>query len=807
MPIDKYLIWIPLFPLIGAAINLLVGRKLSRRAVHTVSVSAVLGSFIVTVFVLKALYQGWVVGHDGALGHSHVVKQVVFQWIAAGNVNINFGLMADNLTGVMLFVVTFVGFLIHVYSTGYMSHDTDYARFFGYLNLFTGAMLMLVLGDNLIVMFVGWEGVGLCSYLLIGFWYDKSGTKAFGLENANAGKKAFIVNRIGDLAFIVGMFILFAAAGTLDFAGLEQAAAAGKLSKAYGPFGLGPYTIAGVAALFLFIGATGKSAQIPLFVWLPDAMAGPTPVSALIHAATMVTAGVYMVARLNFIYMLTPTVMGIVALIGALTALFAATIGFAQNDIKKVLAYSTVSQLGYMFVGVGMGAYAAGIFHVFTHAFFKACLFLGAGAVIHALHDEQDIRKMGGLAGKLKYTMGTFLVSTLAIAGIFPFAGFFSKDEILWKAFSTLNASYGPTYSMVIYVLGMAAAFCTAFYMFRLFSLTFLGKTRMSSEDYAHIHAPGPAMVAPLIVLALFAAVIGFLGLPGVIGHGHYNFFHNWLGPVVDRGSAIAANLGIANRVFTETTMSHNAPFEWGLMALSFAVAVGSSWIAWKAYRDGPSQPIHNAMQKIGPIYRLVLDKYRIDELYFVLVVWPVKKLAWVLWRIIDFVVIDFMGVNIIGAKIVDLFGGAARRVQNGNLQHYVVGLLAGVAVIVFFISRPPAAFEVTPKKRQVNIGQTVTFNADNHVKADKRQLVYRWDLDGDHKWDVPKGGKWGTSTMVTRAYDKSGKKKVILEVRDKRWKTTRRFSRTILVVDPNAVKKPKAGKRGKQGGKKGGVH
>ena len=838
------LFWIPLLPLLGAAFNLIVGRKLSRRWVYTVGVGSVVASFVWVLFVLRYLYGHW----DAHAGTAGVIQQTVFDWINAGSVQIKFGLLADTLTGVMLLTVTFVGSLIHLYSTGYMAHEKDYARFFGYLNLFTAAMLVLVLGDNLVVLFVGWEGVGLCSYLLIGFWYDKSGTSQLGIANSNAGRKAFIVNRVGDLAFIIGMFVLFAAVGSLSFDQLKSAAELGLLSKllqvavplktigwilaalgllgaavafvknkdtwvvalsliavllgglalflGYGGKVLGPYTIAGVAALFLFIGATGKSAQIPLFIWLPDAMAGPTPVSALIHAATMVTAGVYMVARLNFIYMLTPTVMGVVALVGGVTALFAATIGFAQNDIKKVLAYSTVSQLGYMFIGVGVGAFAAGIFHVFTHAFFKACLFLGSGAVIHALHEEQDIRQMGGLSSKLRVTRLTFLVSTLAIAGIVPFAGFFSKDEILWKALTTTNPAWPSWFSALIWALGLLGAICTAFYMFRLYSLTFAGSYRGQLPEHK-IHEAPWTMASPLVVLAAGAAVLGFLGLPGFAG-AHSNFFHNWLAPTVDEGARIAGRLALAGGWVQPGHLAHNHAMEIALAALSVLIAAGSSYWAYRWYRFGPSPAAAALVAKIGPLYRVVSDKYRIDEVYGAVVVWPFRKLALLLWRVVDFLLIDQLGVNLIGARLWQFFGRIPQRLQNGSVQHYLVGLVAGLAVIVVWISRPPAEFAVRAASAgnrpmrtagiKVALDERVVFDARREVVADGRRLEYRWDFDGDGRWDFPvaAGEKAAFSPRPTASFQfkKAGTFSVVLEVRDTRWRTLRRISRKLEVAN-----------------------
>lgn len=792
---SSWLMWIPLLPLLGAAINLLVGRMRSRNFVHTIAIGSVLGALAITLYVVFGhIFPMWQAA--GGHGASPKISHEVFSWIVAGSVNIGFGLTVDTLTSVMLVTITFVGFLIHVYSMGYMDHDEDYARFFGYLNLFTGSMLILVLGDSLVVLFVGWEGVGLCSYLLIGFWYDKSGTEEFGWENSNAGKKAFIVNRIGDFAFIIGMFVIFYTVGSLRF---DDLAANAKTFLTTFPGT--SFTVAALAGLLLFIGATGKSAQIPLFVWLPDAMAGPTPVSALIHAATMVTAGVYMVARMNFMYMLTPGVMGIIALIGALTAFFAATIGFAQNDIKKVLAYSTVSQLGYMFVGVGMGAYAAGIFHVFTHAFFKACLFLGAGAVIHALHGQQDIRHMGGLKKKLPITHLTFLVSTIAIAGIPVFSGFFSKDEILWKAISTANPAYGTWFPYLIYVLGMAGAICTAFYMFRLYSLTFLGECRLSKEEEAKIHPPGPAMAMPLMVLAIGAAILGFLGLPGVIAHGHANFFHNWLHPVVGQGELFASTLMAKGSYAAPNHLSHSHALEWGLMILSALIAAGSSYVAYKMYNEGPSQWAAQFVRKWRNLHALIEAKYKIDELYDAIIIKPIKGLAWFLWKVIDVVFIDGLGVNIIGGRIAGLVGRLAQVFQTGNIQHYIIALLIGMSAVIFWVSKPPASFKVTAagyeQKHYVEPGAQVQFDATPAVKADQRELEYRWDFDGDGKWDVPADGKgWSSNPKTAFIYHKADRYRVVLSVRDKRWETITRKTLRLQVGTKKAIKeKRKHGK------------
>ena len=832
----KPLMWIPLLPFAGAAFNLLFGRKLPNPVVHSVACGGSLGSLGVVLGVVAGqLYPLWKAAH--AVGPDSVpqISNVLFQWITAGPVHINMALLLDPLSAVMVVTVTFVGSLIHIYSTGYMAHEEDYARFFGYLNLFTGSMLMLVLGDSLVVMFVGWEGVGVCSYLLIGFWYSKSGTEKAGDENSTAGKKAFIVNRIGDFAFILGMFLLFSTVGSLAFADLANNTEA--LRTTWNPFGSGVIlniflpgvgsliagqltglvmlvmvvgglwvairvpgfltrsagvlvflvgwvwsiyagfslpamplvSVAGVAGVLFLIGASGKSAQIPLYIWLPDAMAGPTPVSALIHAATMVTAGVYMVARLNFMYMLSPAAMGLVALIGALTALFAATIGFAQNDIKKVLAYSTVSQLGYMFIGVGVGAFSAGIFHLFTHAFFKACLFLGAGAVIHAMSGKQDIREMGGLKKWMPITHMTFFISCLAISGIPVFVGFFSKDEILWKAISTMNPSWGPAFSYLIYVLALAGAICTAFYMFRLYYLTFSGENRADEHTQAHIHEQPVSMTMPLSVLALGATVLGFLGLPGVLGE-HVNLFHNWLAPVVDRGHRMVEAMdGFA--AVKPGSLAHNHGAEWGLMALSVLVAVGSIMFARKWYKGGAKPAVEAFVQKIPRLHRVVYDKYRVDEFYHFTVVRSLRWLCILGSKGIDFV-IDFIGVDGV-AWVVKWVGQKAAQLQNGNIQRYLVGVMVGVAVVVFWTTLPPDNFSAKPGTEVVT-GQDVQFSADHATVNDGRKLVYRWDFDGDGKVDFPEEkDAWTDKATVSHAYVQKGTYEVVLHVRDTRWLTT----------------------------------
>ncbi len=561
----------------------------------------------------------------------------MFSWIAVGHVQVAAGLRFDALSAVMMLIVTGVGFLIHVYSAGYMEHDEDSVRYFPYLNLFMLAMLILVLAD-ILLFFVGWEGVGLCSYLLIGFWYEKN-------ENADAGKKAFIVNRIGDAGFLLGVMLLFWSFGekgvwTLDFA--EFRAHADALSPA----------VATAAALLLFVGATGKSAQIPLYVWLPDAMAGPTPVSALIHAATMVTAGVYMIARLNFLYVLSPTALHVVAAIGATTALFAATIGLVQNDIKKVLAYSTVSQLGYMFLAVGVGAFAAGIFHLMTHAFFKGLLFLGAGSVIHGMGGEQDIRKMGGLRAKMPITFWTFAVACCAIAGVPVFSGFFSKDEMLFQAFAS---DYGHP---VLWALGACGALLTAFYMFRLLFLTFFGECRADQHTAEHVHESPPAMTMPLVVLAVLSVVGGWVGLPA-----------GWLWG--DRfGDFLAPALALPH-----AHGEHSAGLEYGLMAASVLVALAGILAGVRVLRSIAGAP-RSLVGAARGLYDTLLGKYYVDELYDATVVRGTFALANALWRYVDVVVIDGL-VNGVGG-VVQAQSSLWRRLQTGNVQHYALIFLAG---------------------------------------------------------------------------------------------------------------------------------
>jgi len=636
-------------PLVGAALNGLLPRLFSRRASAVVGVGASVVSFAAAFWALVA----WYPVRESLPGHAFSVSY--FSWIAAGPLAVDFALWMDPLSALMLMVVTGIGSLIHLYSVGYMHDDPSFARFFSHLNLFLFSMLLLVLGRSLPIVFVGWEGVGLCSYLLIGFWFSDA-------EKALAGQKAFVVNRIGDFGFLVAMFLLiFLMDGSLDIPGLHGAA-----EEATSPL----RTQAGMTTLItllLFLGVTGKSAQIPLYIWLPDAMAGPTPVSALIHAATMVTAGVYLIARLNFLFALAPVTMAVVATVGGLTALFAATIGLVQNDIKKVLAYSTVSQLGYMVLGVGVGAFGAGVFHLMTHAFFKACLFLGAGSVIHALHGEQDIRRMGGLARKMPVTHWTFLLATLAIAGVPGLSGFFSKDEILFEALTMRHASGSiPGYMNVLWFgLGISAALMTAFYMFRLYFLTFRGECR---DPHAHPHESPWTMGLPLVVLAAGSVAAGYLGLPG----GHGNFLRGFLAPVFEGGEASFRSEG-----------SH--ALEFGLMGVSTLVALaGIALAAWWYVGRGREMPGRLAAA-VPSLHRTLVDKWYVDEAYDLLVVRPLRAMSGWAFRLLDVVVVD-RGMVHGPARLVTWIGRGLRRGHNGDVQAYLAVLALGLAVLVFVV-------------------------------------------------------------------------------------------------------------------------
>jgi NADH-quinone oxidoreductase subunit L len=584
--------------------------------------------------------------------HDRTFIQELFPWIQAGGFSASAALQLDPLSSVMILVVTGVGFLIHVYSVGYMSHEKAFARYFVYLNLFTFAMLTLVLGSNYLVMFVGWEGVGLCSYLLIGYWYEKKSA-------SDAGKKAFIVNRVGDFGFMLGMFLIFWTFGTINYTEVFEKIPALSAS------GVLTTEIATVITLLLFVGATGKSAQLPLYVWLPDAMEGPTPVSALIHAATMVTAGVYMVARSNALYLLSPVSMGVVAVVGAATAIFSATIGITQNDIKRVLAYSTVSQLGYMFLACGVGAFTAGIFHLMTHAFFKALLFLGSGSVIHALSGEQDMRKMGNLKKHLPITFTTMFIATLAIAGIPGLAGFFSKDEILWKAFSSEHGH------VALWAVAALAAGVTAFYMFRLVFMTFFGASRMDPHVEKHVHESPYSMTVPLMLLAVLSVVGGWIGIPEVL-KGH-NYFEEWLAPVFSHGAA-AAGHGAAH---------HPVTLELGLMAGSVVVALCGIMLAYYLYRVRTDKPKKIA-ESVPGLYKAVYNKYFVDEIYDFLIVRRIVDASIVLWQAFDAAFIDGMVNGIAG--FVRNFGDRMRRMQTGVVGNYAFSLLLGAVIIVGYI-------------------------------------------------------------------------------------------------------------------------
>jgi NADH-quinone oxidoreductase subunit L len=633
-------LWIiPLLPLLGAAVNGIFGRRWPQSAVNGVALGTTAVSFAAVLELfrefsrLSAASIPWI--------------QTYTPWISAGGFRADFALQVDQLTMVMLLVVTGVGFLIHIYSTGYMAHEGGYGRFFSYLNLFMFFMLMLVLGANYLVMFVGWEGVGLCSYLLVGFWFlRKSAT--------DAGNKAFWVNRVGDFGLLLGMFLLFHTFGSLDFSRVLPAAAAAPSDSA-GQFGTMTWI-----ALLLFAGATGKSAQIPLYVWLPDAMEGPTPVSALIHAATMVTAGVYMVARSHAIFLHSPVAMEVVAGIGCLTALFAATIGVLQTDIKKVLAYSTISQLGYMFLACGVGAFSAGIFHLMTHAFFKALLFLAAGSVIHAMGGEQDMLRMGGLRTKIPWTYWTMLIATFAIAGIPGFAGFFSKDEILSAAYLS------PYGSALLWAVGVVTALLTSFYMFRLIFLTFCGRPRYD-EHATHVHESPANMLTPLVVLAVLSAIGGWLAAPALWGG--VDHFEHYLAPVFAPGSASEAAASAAD-LAAVATMEHE------LMAVATAAALIGLLAAWWLYIKKPELPDKFAASLSAP-YKLIHGKYFIDELYAAAIVHPLLWISRnVLWRTVDEGFIDGT-VNGV-ADIAHNTGDSLRKAETGNTRSYAAWIVAG---------------------------------------------------------------------------------------------------------------------------------
>ena len=704
---DKFLYLIPLLPLIGFLFNLTIGVRLlgrrSRGEAPDVHGAAQAGSPLIGVVAAGTVALSFLVSLYAVVqAHARPGQAIIEHlgtWIPGGlapiasgatSFQVEWSLLLDPLSSVMILVVTFVGFLIHVYSIGYMGHDPGYARYMAYLNLFMFAMLTLVLGANYLVLFVGWEGVGLCSYLLIGFWFEKHSA-------SSAGMKAFIVNRIGDAGFLLGLFLMFMTFGSVDFGTVMTAAAHMPVEYAWG----GTLTI---MALCLFFGACGKSAQVPLYVWLPDAMEGPTPVSALIHAATMVTAGVYMVARSSAIFSHAPNAMLVVAVIGALTAIFAASIGLVQNDIKRVLAYSTVSQLGYMFLACGVGAFTSGIFHLGTHAFFKALLFLGSGSVIHAMSGEQDMRKMGGLKDRLPWTHRTMLIGCIAIAGIPPLAGFFSKDEILWSAFKIGG------YGRVVWLAGALAAAMTAFYMFRLYWMTFGGSFRGTAEQAHHLHESPKTMILPLQVLAIGSIVAGFLGVPLLLGQhfGVPNFIEHWLEPTFEQAHHALGE------VFPATVPAHGV--ELGLMALSVLIAAAGIAVATRFYREAFAIPTRIATAW-PHLYRTLLNKYKVDEAYDLIFVRGLARGGGRALHAVDRFVVDGgdgevrpgAGVNGIAWGVRDLLAKASdlwdrwvvdglvnlgsivlenlsylfRAVQNGRVQHYAWVMLLGLLLLV----------------------------------------------------------------------------------------------------------------------------
>jgi NADH-quinone oxidoreductase subunit L len=650
------LVWlVPTLPLLGVVVNGIFGRWTQGRA-HLLGVGTTGLSFLIAFGIFLQAAGGATLNWD------------VYAWIPVGEFQATVGFLVDPLSAVMMLVVTFVGLLIHIYSIGYMHGDPGYARFFTYMNLFMTSMLILVLANNYLLMFLGWEGVGLCSYLLIGFWYQKKSA-------ADAGKKAFVVNRIGDAGFLLGLFLIWRTFGSVAYAEIfPQAEAIREILERDSVFGLSLVTW---MTILLFIGAIGKSAQLPLYVWLPDAMEGPTPVSALIHAATMVTAGVYMVARSNALFSLAPISMSLVATVGALTAVFAASIALVQNDIKRVVAYSTISQLGYMFLGCGVGAYASGVFHLATHAFFKALLFLGCGSVIHGLSGEQDIRKMGGLRRDMPITAVTFLLAALANAGIAPLAGFWSKDQILHAAIASGH--------IWLWALGAAGAFGTAFYMFRLYFVVFEGASRVDHHVAHHVHESPKVMAVPLMVLGFFTVVAGFFGYS--VEHSPY---YSFVAPVFS-----AAHEG----------GGHHGPSELLMAAISMAIALAGIALAYQMYLGRPGMADRLAARLRG-LHSLLLNKYWVDEFYIAVFVDFGKRLCGRLWTVdakaVDGAVngtgwltvalshlsakFDFRGVDGLVNAIADLIQGgsqAFRRIQTGVLQNYLLAMAMGIFVIV----------------------------------------------------------------------------------------------------------------------------
>jgi NADH-quinone oxidoreductase subunit L len=639
------ILWlIPVIPLLGATINGIFGKSLPKNVIGIIAAGSIAVSFVISLRLFLAML---------GLGETELpIIRNYFTWIQAGQFQAQFGLMLDHLSGLMILIVTGVGFLIHVYSIGYMSHEEGFYRYFSYLNLFVFFMLTLVLANNFLLMFVGWEGVGLCSYLLIGFWFTRKSA-------TDAGKKAFIVNRVGDFGFILAIIMIYWTFERVDFQGVFLQLQNATLFPVEPLGSVGTLT---TICLLLFVGAVGKSAQFPLYVWLPDAMEGPTPVSALIHAATMVTAGVYMVARSAELFNHAPGALLVVAFVGLFTAIFAASIGLVQTDIKKVLAYSTVSQLGYMFLACGAGAYAAGVFHLMTHAFFKALLFLGAGSVIHGMGGLQDIRKMGGLRQEMPWTYRTFLVATLAIAGIPGLSGFFSKDAILWSAWNF--ADYGK----LLWSLGVLTAGFTSFYMFRLVILTFHGTPRYTHDEVAHVHESPPSMLIPLVILALFTIVAGYVGVPPVLGGG--NHIQQFLTPAAHEA---------------ESESQGTSTVEIILMATSTGAALLGLGLAYLFYVAKPELPERLAT-KSHALYSIVFNKYYVDELYDTVIVWPIVAISReFLWKVVDSLMIDG-AVNGIG-YVVRGVGAGLRHMQTGYVRIYAGWILfGGVLIMVWFL-------------------------------------------------------------------------------------------------------------------------
>ncbi|MVN78631.1 NADH-quinone oxidoreductase subunit L [Hymenobacter sp. HMF4947] len=623
---------IPGLPFLGFLLNGLLNKRLSGTVAGAIGSLTVLGSFLLSIFLF--------------VNFKYQYTVELFDWITVGSLQIPFSYQIDQLSLLMLLLITGVGFLIHIYSIGYMSHDENVGKFFSFLNLFVFSMLILVLGSNFVILFIGWEGVGLCSYLLIGFWNKHTSYN-------NAAKKAFIINRVGDLGFLLGIFLIYLTFNSVQYGEVFQKA---HLSQ-FGNYGVGVCT---AITLLLFVGAMGKSAQLPLYTWLPDAMAGPTPVSALIHAATMVTAGIYLVLRANVLFTLAPHTLEVVGIIGLATALFAATIGLAQNDIKKVLAYSTVSQLGYMFLALGVMGYTSSFFHVLTHAFFKALLFLGAGSVIHAMSNEQDMRRMGGLRKALPITFLTMLIGCLAISGIPPFAGFFSKDEIL---------SHVYEHSKVMWAIGVFTSFLTAFYMFRLLFLTFFGEFRGTEEQRHHLHESPISMTLPLIILAILSAVGGFMGAPMFLGGKHY--LADFLAPIFTYSREILP------AAFTAEP-DHNT--ELMLIGISVLVAVIGIVLAYVQYVARAQRPVEDEAQRSAP-ESLVYNKYYIDELYDNLIVKPVMALSTGLFKFVENGVIDPIANGVGRATLAG--GQLLRYVQTGSVETYLILMVLGIVLIL----------------------------------------------------------------------------------------------------------------------------